>query len=89
MNHHISNDNLRVVVSEYGSELQSIRSKDQIEYLWQGDPAYWSGRAPTIFPYVGRLQKALIIFRTIATRCLFTALHQPNNLAFQKRHLTA
>ena len=63
MNHHISNDNLRVVVSEYGSELQSIRSKDQIEYLWQGDPAYWSGRAPTIFPYVGRLTEGSYYFQ--------------------------
>ena len=63
MNHHISNDNLRVVVSEHGAELQSIRSKDQIEYLWQGDPAYWSGRAPTIFPYVGRLTEGSYYFQ--------------------------
>ncbi len=63
MNHHISNDNLRVVVSEYGSELQSILSKDQVEYLWQGDPAYWSGRAPTIFPYVGRLTEGSYYFQ--------------------------
>ena len=63
MNHQISNDNLQVVVSEYGSELQSILSKDQVEYLWQGDPAYWSGRAPTIFPYVGRLTEGSYYFQ--------------------------
>ena len=63
MNHQISNDNLSVLVSEHGSELQSIRNKDQIEYLWQGDPAYWSGRAPTIFPYVGRLTEGSYYFQ--------------------------
>ena len=28
---------------------------DGTEYLWNGDPAYWTGRAPNLFPYVGRL----------------------------------
>ena len=23
--------------------------------MWNGDPAYWKGRAPNLFPYVGRL----------------------------------
>lgn len=26
-----------------------------IEYLWQGDPAYWSGQAPICFPITGAL----------------------------------
>jgi galactose mutarotase-like enzyme len=26
-----------------------------VEYLWQGDPAYWRDRAINIFPYIGRL----------------------------------
>jgi galactose mutarotase-like enzyme len=24
-----------------------------VEYLWQGDPAFWAGRNPTLFPMVG------------------------------------
>lgn len=51
----IQNDMLRVEVSEHGAELQSIQDADGAEYLWQGDPAYWSGRAPNLFPYVARL----------------------------------
>lgn len=46
---------LRVCVSDLGAELQSILAADGTEYLWQGDPAYWKDRAPTIFPYVARL----------------------------------
>lgn len=37
-----------------GGELRSIR-KNGLEYLWQGDPAYWAGRAPVLFPIVGCL----------------------------------
>lgn len=51
----IQNEFLTVTVSRKGAELQSIRSADSTEYLWQGDPAYWPDRAPNIFPYVARL----------------------------------
>lgn len=55
MLHTIRNKYLTVSVSEKGAELQSIRSIEGIEYLWQGDPAYWSDRSLNIFPYVARL----------------------------------
>lgn len=38
----IQNEFLSVAVSEQGAELQSILGADGIEYLWQGNPAYWS-----------------------------------------------
>ena len=39
-----------------GAELQSIRRiEDDTEYLWQGDPTYWAGRAANLFPICGRL----------------------------------
>lgn len=56
MEHTIHNDHLSVTVAEQGAELQSIRGWDR-EYLWQGDPSYWSDRAPTLFPFIGRLTK--------------------------------
>ena len=43
---------LTIQVSEHGAELQSIR-KDDYEYLWQGNPAYWGRRSPVLFPIVG------------------------------------
>lgn len=55
MTHTITNPFLTVSVSEHGAELQSITDADGTEYLWQGDTAYWSDRAPNLFPYVARL----------------------------------
>ena len=57
MIHRIHNTFLEVAASDLGAELMSIRSAGGREYLWQGDPAYWKGRSPTIFPYVARLNK--------------------------------
>lgn len=50
----IKNEHIFVSVQTKGAELQSIKSADGTEYLWQGDPTYWEDRSPTIFPYVGR-----------------------------------
>ena len=55
MEHKIYSDRLTVTVSELGAELRSIKDADGVEYLWQGDPKYWTSRAPNIFPYVARL----------------------------------
>lgn len=55
MLHTIENDRLSVTADSLGAQLWSIRSKDGAQYLWQGDPAYWSDRALTLFPYVARL----------------------------------
>ena len=48
----LKNDILTVEVNEHGAELQSIR-RGPVEYLWQGDPAYWGRRSPVLFPIVG------------------------------------
>ncbi len=50
------NDQLSVTSSTVGAELQSICSADGISYLWNGDPRYWGGRAPNLFPFVGALR---------------------------------
>ena len=36
-----------------GAELRSFRV-DGREWLWQGDPAWWAGQAPLLFPVIGR-----------------------------------
>lgn len=51
---HIGNDHLSIEISERGAELRSVRTPDGAEWLWQGDPAYWGGRSPLLFPVVGR-----------------------------------
>lgn len=55
MMHTVKNEFLTVTAAEKGAELQSIRGAEGTEYLWQGDPKYWSDRALNIFPYVARL----------------------------------
>ncbi|SPF80708.1 aldose 1-epimerase family protein [Pseudoprimorskyibacter insulae] len=41
-------------VSDMGAELQSLSREDGRQYLWHGDAAWWGGRAPILFPIVGR-----------------------------------
>ncbi len=51
----IKNDEITVEISTLGAELQSVKCGGE-EYLWQGDPAVWSGRAPVLFPICGGLK---------------------------------
>lgn len=51
------NDSLQVSISDLGAELQSIRTPDGHEYLWQGDDRYWGRRSPILFPIVCGLWK--------------------------------
>ena len=64
MNYTISNEQIEVTVSDVGAELMSIKSlKDGTEFLWQGDPAFWAGRAYNLFPICGRLAEGKYTFR--------------------------
>ena len=52
----IENEFLKAAVNDRGCELSGVCSKQTgFEYLWQGDPAVWTGRSPILFPIVGRL----------------------------------
>lgn len=51
----IRSEALHVTASEHGAQLLSLCDSAGTQYLWQGDSAYWSDRAPILFPYVGRL----------------------------------
>lgn len=53
----IENENLSVVIQPKGAELDSIVHKQtQLEYLWQGDAAFWGKKSPVLFPIVGTLK---------------------------------
>jgi galactose mutarotase-like enzyme len=41
-------------ISERGAELVRLRDAEGRDLLWNGDPAFWTGRAPLLFPMVGR-----------------------------------
>ncbi len=54
----IENEELKIIISSKGAELQSIYNKKiQLEYLWNGDPAFWAKRSPILFPIVGTLKE--------------------------------
>lgn len=44
-------------VDTFGGELVSFRDGKGTEYIWGGDSAYWSGRNPILFPFVGNLKE--------------------------------
>ena len=60
----IENKYLKVDVDTAGAQLQSVVSKKtNVEYIWQGDPAYWSGRAYNLFPFIGRRFKNTYVYQ--------------------------
>lgn len=51
----LSNDLVKVQVNEKGAELHSLKKNDH-EYVWNADPAFWGRSAPVLFPFVGSLK---------------------------------
>ena len=50
MEYTLKNKELTVIFESKGATLHSIKDNDGVEYLWEGDPEYWSGQAPVLFP---------------------------------------
>ncbi len=51
----IGSSALRASINPFGAELSSLRDAQGREYMTDADPAFWTGRAPILFPIVGRL----------------------------------
>ena len=68
----IHNDCLTAAVDDLGAQLWSIRSADGAEYLWQGDPTYWSDRALTILTWVRLSPRRSILSMTMVCRMTIT-----------------
>ena len=53
----LENDVAILKVDTYACEIASFRRKDKdIEYMWNGDPAYWNRTSPVLFPFVGAVK---------------------------------
>ena len=52
----LKNKELTVEISTLGAELRSVRDARGCEYIWEGDPNVWAGRAPLVFPICGGLK---------------------------------
>ena len=53
----LRNENVSVTLKSLGGELTSIKDASGTEYLWQGNPDFWSGQAPVLFPIVLMFKK--------------------------------
>lgn len=51
----ISSDLLSASINPRGAELWELKDAEGRDLLWHGDAAFWTGRAPILFPIVGAL----------------------------------
>ncbi len=53
-------------IGALGAEMISLKDADGRDLLWNGDAAFWTGRAPLLFPIVGRLTNDTLIHDGVA-----------------------
>lgn len=58
----IEHDGLSAEINPLGAELSRLTDRQGRELLWDGDPAWWTGRAPLLFPVVGGLNGGVYRF---------------------------
>jgi galactose mutarotase-like enzyme len=59
----IRNGIYAATISQAGAELKSLADLSTgKEYIWHGDPAWWNGSAPVLFPIVGGLKDGAYTF---------------------------
>ncbi|WP_267388835.1 aldose 1-epimerase family protein [Sphingomonas sp. GC_Shp_3] len=51
----IAGDGLSAAINPYGAELTHLRDPEGRELMTDADPKFWTGHAPLLFPFVGRL----------------------------------
>lgn len=66
----LKNDELTVEFKPEGATISSIKDRDGVEYLWQGNPEYWGGQAPVLFPICGSLRNDVPLFRLVKKQFL-------------------
>lgn len=52
----IASPQLAAEISPMGAELSALRDAEGRDLLWDGDPAWWTGRSPLLFPVIGLLE---------------------------------
>jgi galactose mutarotase-like enzyme len=53
----ITSGELSAAIDPHGAHLSLLRDAQGRDLLWDGNPAFWSGRAPLLFPIVGMLRE--------------------------------
>ncbi len=57
----LKNERLEVSINEKGAEIRRV-TLDGVDQFWSGDPTYWQGVAPVLFPVCGGLRDDKFIF---------------------------
>ena len=57
---------LSAEIAPLGAELVALRDAKGGDLLFNGDPAYWTGRAPLLFPIVGRLPGDALVHQGVS-----------------------
>ena len=53
----IQNDCLSIAIDPFGAELKKLYNKNTgVEYMWDGNPAFWNKTSPVLFPIIGSLK---------------------------------
>ena len=52
----LSNNVISAQINTLGAELCSLKNTENIDFIWEGDPAYWGKHSPVLFPIVGTLK---------------------------------
>lgn len=61
----ISSGWLTAEIATRGAELMGVIDSHGRDLLWNGDPAWWSGRSPLLFPIVGKVPGDRIIIEGV------------------------
>jgi galactose mutarotase-like enzyme len=57
----LENDHIRAEIVTRGAELIRLQDARGVDFLWNGDPNWWGGRAPILFPIVGKVRDDKIV----------------------------
>jgi len=50
----LKNNRLEIELATHGAELKRV-VRDEVDYLWSGNPEFWGRTSPVLFPIVGRV----------------------------------
>lgn len=62
----IKNSILTAEIKHFGAELISLKSNQNKEYIWEGNPEFWGKHSPILFPIVGTLKNNSFHYSGIA-----------------------
>ena len=56
--HTVQSPQLKISIAAQGAELKSVYHRgNDLEYMWDADPAFWAKTSPVLFPIVGALKE--------------------------------